>query len=274
MQQEVQTGVGKEIPVCTGMLPATVPVSHDKLTVPFLDWNSLAPYPMLMKLFARVSARVMVGPELAGDEWQRISLQYISTILEAQMAVRLRFHPWFYPFAKYIAPEINKLAKIRREAADFVQPVVDARYAIMAEKAGSGTHERPEDAIQWLMDEHAARGKRISADELVQNVFITMVASIHSTAMVALSILFDLLDHPDSLRDIREEIARVKAKLAQSHASGAWTRQGLAELRVLDSFMRETMRVHSFTQGTFISCLSLDRFRPSTLLPECAQAKI
>lgn len=204
-----------------------------------------------MQLFARVSARVMVGPELCGDEWQRISLQYISTILEAQMAVRLRYNPLFYGFAKYIAPEIKKLAKIRQEAASFVRPVLDARYATMAEKSGSSrTRERPEDAIQWLMDEHAARGKRLSADELVQNVFITMVASIHSTAMVALSILFDLLDHQDSLRDIRAEIAGVKAKLTQSQASGAWTRQGLAELRILDSFMRETMRVHSFTQGT------------------------
>lgn len=48
--------------------------------------------------------------------------------------------------------------------------------------------------------------------ELVQNVFIIMVASIHSTAMVALSILIDLLDHTSSLRDIRAEIAGVKAK--------------------------------------------------------------
>lgn len=250
MQQEVRTGVGKEIPVCSSMYYFTVPRSNNTLISPLTDWTSVAPYPILMKLFARVSARVMVGPELCGDEWQRISLQYISTILEAQMAVRLRYHPWFYRFAKYLAPEIKKLAKIRQEAADFVQPVLDARYTVMAEKAGSRVRERPEDAIQWLMDEHAVRGKRLSADELVQNVFITMVASIHSTAMVALSILFDLLDHPDSLRDIREEIARVKAKLAQSQSSGAWTRQGLAELRILDSFMRETMRVHSFTQGT------------------------
>lgn len=165
------------------------------------------------------------------------------------MAVRLRYHPWFYRLAKYTAPEINELARLRREAADFVQPVLEARYAVMAEKAGPDARDRPEDAIQWLMDEHAARGKKLSADELVQNVFITMVASIHSTAMTALSILFDLLDHPDSLRDIRAEIARVKSKLAQEQGSGAWTRQGLAELRILDSFMRETLRVHSFTQG-------------------------
>lgn len=94
------------------------------------------------------------------------------------------------------------------------------------------------------------RGKKLSADELVQNVFIIMVASIHSTAMIALSILFDLLDHPESVREIRAEIARVKSD--QLPSSGAWTRQGLAELRVLESFMRETLRVHSFTQGMSI----------------------
>lgn len=112
-----------------------------------------------MKLFARVSARVMVGSELCGDEWQSISLQYISTILQAQMAVRLRFHPWFYPVAKYIAPEIKELARLRRQAADFVKPVLEARYTAMAARGSPKAPDRPEDAMQWLLDEHAAKGK-------------------------------------------------------------------------------------------------------------------
>lgn len=211
------------------------------------DWTSLAPYPIIMKLFARISARVMVGPELCGDEWQRISLEYITAVLQAQMAVRMRYHPRFYWVAKYINPEIKELARMRREAAKFVQPVLRARYDAMSDRQSTEGTERPEDAIQWLLDEHAARGKKLTADELVQNVFITMVASIHSTAMLSLSVLFDLLDHPETLQEIREEIVRVKNEHMQS--TGAWTRRALGELRTLDSFMRETLRVHSFTEG-------------------------
>lgn len=198
-----------------------------------------------MKIFARASARVMVGAELAGDKWHSISLQYISAIIAAQMAVRLRYRTVFYPFAKYLVPEIKRMAKLRREAADFVKPVIDARYAAMD---GTQVENRPEDAIQWLIDEHAAKGRTLSPDELVQSVFVVMVASIHSTAQIGLSILYDLLDHPSSLAEIRAEIAQVTSQRADLR-SGIWTRQGLAELRVLDSFMRETLRVHSFTQG-------------------------
>lgn len=232
-------------------------------------WTSMAPSPITMNVFACVFARVMVGPELCGNEWQRISLQYTSTILETQMAVVLRYHPWLRRFAKYVAPEVKKLARLRREAAEFTRPVLECRHAATADGKGRSptSQDRPEDAIQRLMDEHAARGRRVSAGELVQNIFITMVASLHNTSTVALSILFDLLDHPEHLGEIRAEIARVQSQ----QAGGTWTRQGLAELRALDSCMRENLRAHSFNEGrSRRSNACVPPLPPSSTAPSCA----
>lgn len=124
---------------------------------------------MILQMFAHMSARVMVGPELCTG-WPAISLEYLSTVLKAPSAVRQKYSPWSYWAAKYFNPEVKAVMAIRKKAADFVLPVLMARQA----EANAAKHD---DFIQWLMDEYRAKGKELTADDLVQNIFITMVAS-------------------------------------------------------------------------------------------------
>ncbi|KUI74458.1 hypothetical protein VM1G_10189 [Cytospora mali] len=49
--------------------------------------------------------------------------------------------------------------------------------------------EKHDDFIQWVMDEHCARGREVTPDELVRNIFITMVTSMHGTSTIAYSVL-------------------------------------------------------------------------------------
>lgn len=132
-----------------------------------------------------------------------------------------------------------------------MRPELEARQAAFrkAESEGTvGSYEKHDDFIQWLMDEHRARGNEVTPDELVQNIFITMVASMHGTSSIGYSVLLDLLAHPDALADIKEEISRTKKVELQGEQ--VWTRHALGELRLLDSFMRETHRMHPFTEAT------------------------
>lgn len=214
------------------------------------DWTPIHIYPIILQLFAHMSARVMVGPELCGG-WPAISLQYLNTVLKAPGAVRQKYHPWLYWSAKYLSPEVKDVMKVRRKAAEFVRPVLEARHAAFrkAKSEGrGGTVEKQDDFIQWLMDEHRARGKEVSPDELVQNIFITMVASMHGTSSIAYSVLLDLLAHSDACADIKDEIDR--ARRDELHGEQVWSRHALGELRLLDSFMRETHRMHPFTEAT------------------------
>jgi cytochrome P450 len=99
-----------------------------------------------------------------------------------------------------------------------------------------------EDAVQWLLDAHAARGKDVDPVQITRDIFIIMTASIHSTSGAGLCVILDMMEHPEAVQEIKEEIARVTS------ANPTWTRQALSELRLLDSFMRESARVHSLTQ--------------------------
>lgn len=208
------------------------------------EWSSVVLYPKIMELFSRMSARVMVGPELC-DEWPAISMRYITRTLTAQGAIRSRYWPSLYWTAYYLNPEVALVNEARREAAELVRPVLEARQAAYA-SSGSAA-ERHDDFIQWIMDSYRAGGKTVTADETVQNIFIVMFASMHGTSFVALQSLFSLLGTPGALAEIREEIGRVsKNELGNSPV---WTRHALGELRMLDSFMKETLRMKPFQQG-------------------------
>lgn len=214
-----------------------------KLTFAISDWTPIPPIVVINKVFARVFTRVYVGAELCGDDWVALSLEYTHTIMKTQQAMALRYHPWFYSLAKYLSPEVKNLNSLRKKGGQMIKPVLDTRsHPGLSEKQA-----KPQDAIQWLMDFYAGKGKKASPDDIIQDIFVTIVASLHNTAMVGLSLLFDLLDHPEYLEEIRAEIARVQSR----EPGKAWTRRGLAELHVLNACMRENMRLHSFNIGMF-----------------------
>ncbi|KAK0624852.1 cytochrome P450 [Bombardia bombarda] len=210
--------------------------AYEKEMPPCPDWTSINPYHLIAQSFARIATRVLVGPELCEGRWLTLSRDYTNSLTKAPGI-----------------PSVLAVLKYRREAAEILRPVLEARMAeldnrVTSTSSGkgrrvSGEHE---DAIQWLLEEFRARGKKLTPDTLAQSIFVIMTAAIDSTSSTALWMLFDLLDHPDSLAEIREEIARVKG----GDRTFVWTRQALGELRVLDSLMRESLRVHSITQIT------------------------
>lgn len=208
------------------------------------EWSSIVLYPKILELFSRMSARVMVGPELC-HAWPAISMRYITRVLAAQGAIRKRYWPSLYWTAYYLNPEVAQVNKARREAAELVRPVLEARQA--AYVCSGAAAEKHDDFIQWIMDSYRAGGKTVTPDETVQNIFIVMFASMHGTSFVALQSLFSLLSTPDALAEIRDEINRVsEQELGQSLV---WTRHALGELRLLDSFMKETLRMKPFQEG-------------------------
>lgn len=208
------------------------------------DWSSIVLYPKILELFSRMSARVMVGPELCGA-WPAISMRYITRVLAAQGAIRKRYWPSLYWTAYYLNPEVAQVNEARREAAELVRPVLEARQAAHATFGAAA--ERHDDFIQWIMDNYRASGKTVTPDETVQNIFIVMFASMHGTSFVALQALFSLLGTPGALAEIREEISSVSKR--ELGSSPVWTRHALGELKMLDSFMKETLRMKPFQEG-------------------------
>ncbi|KAK7757857.1 hypothetical protein SLS62_000235 [Diatrype stigma] len=203
------------------------------------DWTPVTLYPILTQLFARIAARVMVGPELCrNDEWLGLALSYTEVSMKAIRGVRARFPPALRFLAQYLDSNTQAVLRLRRRAAEMLSPYLETRRS-------DSDRGQSEDALQWLLDTYESRKKTLSPDQLAQDEFILNVASISSSAAVALSIIYDMIDHPDTLQEIRDEISRVHK---EHHA---WTRASLNSLLLLDSFMKESLRVHTLQQYGF-----------------------
>ncbi|GAW16232.1 hypothetical protein ANO14919_056550 [Xylariales sp. No.14919] len=209
------------------------------------DWTSVVLYPKILELFSHMSARVMVGPKLC-EAWPAISMKYINRVLAAQGAIRKKYYPALYWTAYYLNPEVALVNEARREAAELVRPVLEARQSAYTPDGEEA--EVHDDFIQWIMSNYRANGKTITPDETVQNIFIVMFASMHGTSFIALQSLFSVLSTPNALTDIREEIERVSTN--ELKGSSVWTRHALGELKVMDSFMKETLRMKPFQEAT------------------------
>ncbi|KAI1120675.1 cytochrome P450 [Nemania abortiva] len=221
LQEVCQKAYEKDMPCCT-------------------DWTPLRPYNTLMSIFVRITALTLVGPELH-DAWTALSFEYLPAFMKATRSVGTGYHESTRWLARYIDADVKNLIKCRRKAADLLRPALEHRLAeLRSNKAG----QKHQDAIQWLIVEHRRKGHRLSPDELAQNLLVLTVSSTHQTTMVAVWLLFELINHPDSLEEIKLEISRIRGQ------EKIWTRRKLQDLRIMDSFMTETMRVHSFTQTT------------------------
>lgn len=212
-----------------------------------LDWTSIQPYQILLKIFTRITARVLVGTELCNnDKWLDTTLQYTNIVLKAIPKVRAKIHPSIRWLAKYFDPDARLVVMYRNQAAAILWPVLQARIRDTQQQTIKGKPAGGDDAgdaVQWLVGVYI-RGLTLSPEKLAQDELNITVASIHSSSATALMVLFDLMEHPNSLAEIKEEIAQVRKEYP------IWNRSALSALRTLDSFMKESQRLNTLTQRT------------------------
>ncbi|OTA86891.1 hypothetical protein M434DRAFT_146292 [Hypoxylon sp. CO27-5] len=209
------------------------------------EWTSIQPYQVLLYVVASISARVLTGPEMCDNEkWIGLAIRAPMVILSASSNVKATYHPWFRWLAKYFNQPTKAARQLHQEAAELLRPCWEARLAALDSRA-PGQRPQYEDGVQWLIEEYHGQGKELSLEQLCQDQLFLTIAFVHTTAVTSLSLMLDLIDHQESLVAIREEISGV-----QQENNGIWTRSALGSLWVMDSFMKESQRVHTLGQLT------------------------
>jgi cytochrome P450 len=72
------------------------------------------------------------------------------------------------------------------------------------------------------------------------------LAAIHTTSTILTSIVYKICEHPSLIDELRQEILET----VQEHG---WTKGGMEKLRLLDSVMKETLRLLPLVQGMVFS---------------------
>lgn len=210
--------------------------SHESTLIekpPLIDWKEIAYKPMLLRLVARISSRVFVGPELcANEEWLDVSVNYV---VQAFIAAHV-LHTWPFilrPVVHYFLPECRELRRLLTRARTILKPVIHQRRLDNNEvRSAGGKLSKIANTIGW-MDETAG-GKNY--DIVVAQLGLSM-AAIHTTTELISGIISDICTHPEWIEPLREEISSTITK-------HGWTKKSLQEMKLMDSLMKESQRHH------------------------------
>ncbi|KAF4234965.1 hypothetical protein CNMCM8980_003643 [Aspergillus fumigatiaffinis] len=92
------------------------------------------------------------------------------------------------------------------------------------------------DCLHWLLN--TKTGDKSLGQIADEQLFLT-VASMHTTSSSVTSVLYDLLIRLEYCAEITQEVQDTLAE-----CGGNWTLQQVAKMKKLDSFMKESQRVH------------------------------
>jgi cytochrome P450 len=149
---------------------------------PCEDWAGIHIYMSLVKVVAKVSGRVFVGPEICHNpEYLDASINYTMELAGAHEAIK-PMRPWLRPFLAERLPQVQALRKRERQAQDFLSPVVEARL----EAQKNPDHKKPDDMLQWLLNRNEER--KLSRTRLARLMLAITFAAIHTTSLTVTNV--------------------------------------------------------------------------------------
>ncbi|KAF4509818.1 hypothetical protein G6O67_001762 [Ophiocordyceps sinensis] len=194
------------------------------------DWTEVNINGILMRVVAMASGRVFIGPELCrNEEYLAAAINYSVDVMTAQRAV-LQIRPWLRPLLARRLPEVKRVQRRLKEADAFLRPVVEQRKRA----AEDASREKPDDMLQWFIDAKAGSSQLLAKIQLILSF-----AAIHTTTLTATNFFYDVASLPDFAAQVCDEIREALAS-----NGGAFTSNALQSMKMLDSALKETLRVH------------------------------
>lgn len=140
------------------------------------DWTEININKKLLRIVAKVSGRIFIGPELChAEEYIDASINYT---VEVMNAVRdINSMKWFRDLRAPYLPSVKRIDARVEQALKFLEPVVAER--LEAER-NDPEYKKPDDMLQWLMD--GQKGKA-DVEEIARLQLGLSFAAIHTTTL-------------------------------------------------------------------------------------------
>ncbi|KAI0386473.1 putative cytochrome P450 [Hypomontagnella monticulosa] len=231
------------------------------------DWTPIDLHDKLLRIVAQASARIFVGyPMCRNEEWLDCSTKFATDVMTGGEKLK-QWHPYLRPIAQYFVPEMTRIRGDHQRALDLLLPELNRRLAEPADSNAS-VHN---DMIQWMQDRARKTGdKSFDSKELANLQMLTATAAIHTTRLAIIHTLYDLAARPEYVEPLRDEILQVT-----KDSNGILQKQHLTQMRLLDSFMKESQRhsppsVATFQRKAMIPITLSNGFRiPAGTIVQC-----
>ena len=142
---------------------------------------------------------------------------------------------WMHGFVSLFLPSSWRGAAYLRRAKKLLVPEIERRRRAMV-----GADPKTNDnLLSWMLE--IATPAESSPRDLAHLQVVMALASIHTSQMNAVHVLYDLAARPEYLSELRGEIAEL---VRDDGPWRAWQKPSFAKLRKLDSFIRESQRLN------------------------------
>ncbi|KAF3765310.1 cytochrome P450 [Cryphonectria parasitica EP155] len=195
------------------------------------EWHEMTLKDGLLDLVARLSARVFLGDEeiTHNASWLGITKSY--TVDSFLASHELRTYPRFLQtIIHWFLPRAQKVRAQLKEAESIIKPVMERRRA---ERASSTGLAEKSDTIEWT--EQIARERKLQYYPAAFQLNLA-VSAIHTTTDLLAHTVYCLLQNPEFIQPLRDEIISVVAEGGLKHAS-------LYKLKLMDSVVKEAQRL-------------------------------
>ncbi|CCM06206.1 uncharacterized protein FIBRA_08450 [Fibroporia radiculosa] len=219
------------------------------------NWSRVPVMKMAYEVVCRASNRLFIGLPICRDpDYCALNKSFARDITACAKVFRIT--PKFLkPVVARLLPDVSK--GIDR-GVRHLEPIISKRLR-MLEDLGDEWTDRPNDMLQWLIE--AARGEERTVRALVIRVLAVNLAALHTTAVSLTMALFYLAAFPQYIGPLRDEVENV----VREHG---WTKAGLDQMNMVDSFLREVMRASGMSTGTMSRIALKDyTFSDGTFIP-------
>ncbi|KAI0360978.1 cytochrome P450 [Trametes cingulata] len=222
----------------TRSLPAILPDIFDELClaipryIPAEDpdtWVAVDVLTAMQHIIARASSRAFIGvPMCRHEEYLECAISFTDDLIRDTNMISC-FPVFLKPLAVALFSQARRnLAKV----ASLLMPIIDERRALGRELRDDWS-DRPNDFLQWMLDSPGNRGE--TAEETTSRMMLLNFAAIHTSSNSITLTLYSLLDHPECIQELREEIESVVEEQG-------WTKAAVGRMWKLDSILKEYQR--------------------------------
>ncbi|KIM62304.1 hypothetical protein SCLCIDRAFT_832913 [Scleroderma citrinum Foug A] len=204
------------------------------------DMNSIS------KVVTRTFNRILVGRELCRDKnYNQLSIDFTMGVYIVSIILNL------FPsvLRGIVARAISQLPRHQKMGAQFLEPLIEERKAC---RGRDDVLDKPNDFLSYLID--GVPEEELDTPGLVARLLTVTSATTHTSASALMHALLELADRTSYAEPLRQEAA----KALNTHGL---TRKGIENMTQVDSFIKESTRMHAIGCVTF----PLKAMKPITL---------
>ena len=165
-----------------------------------------------------------------------------------------------YSFASWIIPSNYRSSRYIKRAEKLLVPEIRRRQELM--ENGSLDAATSENVLSWMMQ--CAKGAERDPSYISRLTLAISLAAVHTSQAATVHVLYDLAERPEYVDELRNEIRNVA-----SENGGSWNKGPYAQLRKMDSFMRESQRFNPPSELSYQRMMTQGyRMHDGTYLPK------